>query len=187
MKRIVALTVFLTLTVPGAVLGQQASARPPKGSCEETLFELRLPQSVGKRKGPVRMKWEDVDKVLSSLTAKLQGRDCTFTFGQLFEVKTKKGEEVLFPISNLVVKTVPEASLQGLQVFDFEGKPLGLYDSRVPHERSGGGYALRAYTLFSFQYKNPDGEYESVGGRLIHDDFFVKWSDLRDKAAVSTK
>ncbi len=184
--RIVSLLVLLSLVMTPFAAGQTA-VRPEKGSCEELTAQYKLPKEVGKRKGPDRLKWEEVDKILSGIRQDLQGRECQFTFSALFQVKPKKDQVVYFPLTNNVLKTVPENALQGLQVFGVEGKPLGQYDSRVPHEKSGGGLAKRSYTLFSFQFKNPNGEFEAVGGRLLLDDYLVKWDDIKDKVAITTK
>jgi len=185
--RMISLLVLLSVWMTPFAAGQQTATPPEKGSCEELTVKYKLPKGVGKRNGPDRVKWEDVDRILTDMREGLQGRECQFTFGALFKVKAKKDQVVYFPLTNNVVRTVPEAALQGLQVFNTEGEPLGQYDSRVPHEKSGGGLAKQSYTLFSFQFKNPSGEFESVGGRLLLDDFLVKWDDIKDKVAITTK
>ncbi len=185
--RIISLLVLLSLLATPFVAGQQTAAPPAKGSCEELTVKYKLPKEVGKRKGPDRLKWEGVDRVMTDIREDLQGRECQFTFSALFQVKPKKDRVIYFPLTNNVLRTVSEASLQGIQVFSVEGKPLGQYDSRVPHEKSGGGLAKKSYTLFSFQFKNPGGEFESVGGRLLLDDYLVKWDDIKDKVAITTR
>ena len=184
--RIVSLLFLLSVFMTASAAAQTA-APPEKGSCEELVAKYKLPKDVGKRKGPDRLKWEDVDKLLTGIREDLQGRECQFTFSQIFQVKPKKEQTVYFPLTNTVLKTVPETALQGVQVFGVEGTPLGQYDSRVPHEKRGHGLAKTSYTLFSFQFKNPNGEFQSVGGRLLLDDFLVKWNDIKDKVAITTK
>jgi len=181
------LVVLLSVLMTPFAAGQQMATPPEKGSCEELTVKYKLPKEVGKRKGPDRLKWEDVDRTLTDIRENLQGRECQFTFSGLFHVKTKKDQVLYFPLTNNVLRTVSEGALQGLQVFSMEGKPLGQYDSRVPHEKSGGGLAKRSYTLFSFQFKSPNGEFESVGGRLLLDEYLVKWDDIKDKVAITTK
>jgi len=178
---------MLSLLMAGTVVwGAQAGYKPEPGSCEEVTFQMKLPKEIGKRKNPTRLKWEDVDKILSRLREELRGRDCQFTFGALFNVKAKKDETVFFPLTNNVLRTVPESTFQGLQVFNLEGEPIGLYEGRVLHEKSGRGLVKKSYSLFSFQYKNAEGEFESVGGRLLLDEYLVKWDDIKDKTAVTT-
>ncbi|MFB3906387.1 MAG: hypothetical protein ACE15E_23330 [Acidobacteriota bacterium] len=184
--RTISFFVLVSLLITPFAAGQQTAA-PPKGSCEELTFKYKLPKEVGKRKRPDRLKWEDVDKILTGIREDLQGRECDFTFSALFRVEPKKDQVIYFPLTNNVLRTVPEGVLRGLQVFNMEARPLGQYDSRVPHERSGGGLAKKSYTLFSFQFKNPDGEYESVGGRLLLDEFLVKWDDIKEKVAITTR
>ncbi len=183
----ISLLILLGVVMTPFAAGQQMATPPERGSCEELTVKYKLPKEVGKRKGPDRLKWEDVDRILTAMREDLQGRECQFTFGALFKVKSKKDQVVYFPLTNNVVRTVPETALQGLQVFNMEGKPLGQYDSRVPHEKSGGALAKKSYTLFSFQFKNPNGEFESVGGRLLLDEYLVKWDDIKDKVAITTK
>jgi len=183
----ISLLVLMSLVLTAQAAGQQMATRPEKGSCEELTLKYKLPKDVGKRKGPDRLKWEDVDKLLTGMREELPGRECQFTFGALFQVKPKKDRPLYFPLTNNVIRTVPENALEGVQVYDLEGKPLGRYDSRVPHEKSGGGLAKKSYTLFSFQFKNPSGEFESVGGRLLLDEFLIKWDDIKDKVAITTR
>jgi hypothetical protein len=185
--RMTLLVILLSVLLTPLAAGQQMATPPEKGSCEELTVKYKLPKEIGKRKGPDRLKWEDVDRILTGLREDLQGRECQFTFSSLFRVKSKKEQVIYFPLSNNVLRTVPEGSLEGVQVFNMEGKPLGLYDSRVPHEKSGGGLAKKSYTLFSFQFKNAKGEYESIGGRLLLDEFLVKWDDIKDKVAITTR
>ncbi len=185
--RMVPFVVLTSLLMTPFAAGQQMATPPEKGSCEELTVKYKLPKEVGKRKGPDRLKWEDVDRILTNIREGLQGRECQFTFRALFQVKPKKEQIVYFPLTNNVLRTVPEGSLHGVQVLSMEGKPLGQYDSRVPHEKSGGTLAKKSYTLFSFQFKNPSGEFESVGGRLLLDEYLVKWDDIKDKVAVTTK
>lgn len=185
--RMTAFVILASLLMTSFAAGQQTATPPEKGSCEELTVKNKLPKEVGKRKGPDRLKWEEVDRILTNLHEGLQGRACQFTFSALFQVKSKKEQVVYFPLTNNVLRTVPEGSLHGVQVHSMEGKPLGQYDSRVPHEKSGNALAKRSYTLFSFQFKNPSGEFESVGGRLLLDEYLVKWDDVKDKVAITTQ
>jgi len=164
-------------------LDQLALASESQASdCSNLLSEQKLPAAFKTRKNAVRAQWEQVDKVLVTVSEAIGGKDCALRFDQLFTAKT---DDLLFPITHVVMKHVPEEALRGLNVYDSSGAPVGEYEGRVPHERSGGLYAQSgSVTLYSFQYRK-DGEMHSLGRRLLKDDYFVRWSDLKTRIALS--
>jgi len=152
-------------------------------SCEEVVADLKLPKKMKTRGKPKVAKWEDVDEMLSKLSEGFNGTDCQLTFGEIFR---HKDEEVYFPLTNSAVRIAPEEAFIGLMVFSKEGFELGSYVGRVKYERSGGLYARKSYQLYYFQYKDSAGKMQSVGNRLLLDDFVVKWPDLVDRVAVKS-
>ena len=106
---------------------------------------------------------------------------CKLKFEEIF--RTDK-EELYIPLTNNLVRVVPETILEGLPVFNQSGERLGEYDSRVRYQRSGGLYATDSYTLYYFQYKDPEGDVESSGNHLLLDDYLVPWSDLSERIAL---
>jgi hypothetical protein len=184
MKRVV-VTLVLLLTAPVLIVSaEEAQSGPPNKPCEDLTLALGLPRPVGRLKAPLRVKCEDVDKMFAKLNERMQGHVCRLRFDQIFEVKQKKTEAVLFPITLRVIRTTPELSLKGLQVFNSEGTVIGVFESRVPREISGSGYAKIAYTIYALQYKNPEGEFVSTGAELLRDNYFLKWDDIKDKVAL---
>lgn len=152
--------------------------------CQSTAIEMKLPRKL-KTKGKPRMaRWEQVDKTLNDLSARLQGVSCSFTFGQIFE---NGREDVLFPLTNSVVRIAPEPTFNGLTVVTREGNELGPYEGRVRYERSGGLYARQSYALYHFQYRGSDSQIHAVGSRLLLDEFGVRWVDLRNRTAIDTR
>ena len=156
----------------------------PAQDCQSILQEFKLPRKLKTRGKPKVLKWQDVDKTLNDVDRALQGKTCTFTFDQLF---TTKNEEAYFPLTNSVVRLVPEESLIDARVFAKEGDELGKYAGRARYERSGGLYARESYIVFYFQYEDARGELQSVGTDLLFDSFTVPWSELRGLVALSTK
>lgn len=156
----------------------------PAIDCQSVSLDLKLPLKLKTRGKPSRARWEQVDKVMTSLHQRLKGEGCEFTFDQIF--KSKK-TELYFPLTNNVLRTVPEASLKGLSVFNQAGELLGRYENRVTYERSGGLYAKNSYTLYYFQFMDQRREIQSSGHRLLLDDFLVKWGDLAKKISLSTQ
>jgi hypothetical protein len=152
--------------------------------CQSVATELKLPRKLKTRGKPRMAKWEDIDKTVNALADRLQGAACRFTFGQVF---TSGREDILFPLTNSVVRIAPENALNGLTVVTREGNELGPYEGRVRYDRSGGLYAQRSYSLFHFQYRGPDSQMHAVGSRLLLDDFGVNWAELKDRAAIDTR
>lgn len=152
--------------------------------CQDIVLEMKLPKKLKTRGKPRMARWEIVDRTLNDLAQRLQGRSCRFTFGQIFE---NGRDDVLFPLTNTVVRIVPEASLSGLTVITREGHELGPYEGRVRFDRSGGLYALDKYSLYYFQYRGSDSQVHAAGTRLLLDDFGVRWAELRDRAALDTR
>lgn len=149
--------------------------------CTNLLSGQKLPAELKTRKKALRARWEQVDKVLVTAGEAVNGKQCAVRFDQLF---TSKTDDLLFPVTHVVMKHVPEEVLQGLNVYDSAGELVGQYEGRVPHERSGGLYGTsRSVTLYSFQYRK-DGELHSLGRRLLKDDYFVRWSDIKTRAAL---
>ncbi len=150
-------------------------------SCAELVADLKLPKKMKTRGKPKIAKWEDVDKMLSELSERFDGTDCKLTFGEIFR---HKDEKVYFPLTNTAIRIAPEEAFTGLVVFAKEGFELGPYVGRVRYERSGGLYARKSYQLYYFQYRDSDQKNQSVGNRLLLDEFVVKWPDLLDRVAV---
>jgi len=173
-----AVVVCLFLSAAGP-LGLTLTLRA--GDCSNLLSDQKLPVELKTRKKALRAQWEQVDKVLVTTGEAIKGKECTVRFDELF---TSKTGEVLFPITHVVMKHVPEQVLAGLNVYDSAGEMVGQYEGRVPHERSGGLYGQsRSITLYSFQYRK-DGELHSLGRRLLKDDYFVRWSDIKSQTAL---
>ena len=152
--------------------------------CGSLLQDMKLPEKVGTQGKPRMIKWEEVDKVLNDVAKKLQGKACSFTFGQLFRTKH---EDALFPLTNSVMRIVPENTFEGMMVRTRSGDELGEFGGRYRFDRSGGGYALSHYSLVSFQYRDAEGGFHTVGTDLLMDQYGVAWEKLQKKIAISTQ
>ena len=155
-----------------------------RDSCGSVAQEAKLPVKLKTQGKPSRARWDQVDKVMTSLGKRLQGIDCEWIFGEIFRTGKK---ELYFPVTNNLVRQVPEGVLAGLQIFDQEGESIGEYEGRIAYERSAGLYIKEGYTLYYFQFKNNEGELQSTGNRLLLDKFLVRWDDLKGRRAISTR
>lgn len=152
-------------------------------TCVEVLRERKLPVKF-KTRGSLKMaRWEQVDEVLTGLSEDLQHMRCEVKFEEIFRTDR---EELYIPLTNNLVRVVPETNLRGVPVFNQSGEQLGEYDHRVAYQRSGGLYASGTYTIYYFQYKDNEGEVESSGTHLLLDEFLARWSDLSERVALNT-
>ncbi len=181
MKRTVVFLFWLSFC--GLALAQFSSLTHGQEACAAVLEGKDLPTKF-KTRGPLqRARWEQIDEVLTGLREDLQGIDCEIKFQEIF--RTDK-EELYIPLTNNMVRLVPETTLKGLPIFDQSGARLGEYENRASYNRSGGLYRAESYTLFFFQFKDTQGELQSSGNHLLLDDFLVPWSDLAERVAMES-
>jgi len=181
MKRTIAVTFLLGFC--GLALAQDSSFPHGQEACVTVLEGKSFPTKF-KTRGPLqRARWEQIDEVLTGLREDLRGIDCEIKFQEIF--RTDK-EELYIPLTNNLVRLVPEATLKGLPIFDQSGERLGEYENRVSYNRSGGLYSVESYTLFYFQFKDTQGELQSSGNHLLLDNFLVPWNDLAERVAMES-
>ena len=161
--------------------GMEAGAARPE--CESILPGLKVPAKLKTRGKPKRARWENVDKVVTRVREAVEDQDCSLTLEQLFRVRR---QEIFFPLTNNLLRTIPEESLEGVSVYSSDGERLGEFSNTVPYHRSGGLYAVRGYTLHYFQYQDEEGGLHSSGTDLLLDNFLLKWSEIKDRVVIST-
>jgi hypothetical protein len=95
----------------------------------------------------------------------------TLPFDKVFLVKES---EVLLPLSNSILKALPEDSLMNLPVYDKSGKQIGTFAGSYTFEKVGeiSGNKQR-HALF--QYTDANGKICSSSDRLLLDSFGVPW------------
>ena len=151
--------------------------------CESILPGLKVPAMLKTRGKPKRGRWENVDKVVTRVREAVEETECSLTLAQLFRVRR---QEIFFPLTNNLLRTIPEESLEGVSVYSSDGERLGEFSNIVPYHRSGGLYAVKGYTLHYFQYKDEEGGLHSSGTDLLLDNFLLKWNDIKDRVLIST-
>lgn len=115
---------------------------------------------------------------------KVELRNRLASNGILFSDLFQMDEDSFLPLTNSVLKLAPESSLEGLSVFAKSGESLGTFAGKTRYERSGGLYSARSYSLITFQYKTPNGEFRSAGNDNLLDNFLVRWKDVKDRPAL---
>ncbi len=176
----------------GTVLSQTGPVAPAAGDpAARPAFLKQFPPKKIKVRGPQHLlRFEDIDRRIADVAAWMEqrqtalpdpeapkGTPATVSFAELFQpVRT----DALFPLTNSVVRWVPESSLAGLTVFDGTGTPMGSFSNKYPFTRSG----AQSYTLWFFQYQASDGHLRRTGPDLLLDRFSVRWLDIADKPCL---
>jgi hypothetical protein len=175
---------LLTFLWSGSVPAQSLDASDLNEFCVELAKRTKLPVKLSTQGKVQRAKWDKVDEVLSRLDQGRQEKPCQLTFEQIFRTDR---EDLFLPITNTIVRVVPESTLIGVSVFDQEGVLLGEYQGRTTYSRKGNLYAVDSYVLYYFQFKDTEGELQSSGTQLLLDTFLMKWSEVRDRQAIGPR
>ena len=168
------------LMVP--VWAQPGPAGASQEACTRLLQQNKLPLELKTRGRPRRARWEQIDRVLTELSADPQGRGCGFTFSQIFR---SDREEIFIPVTNNLVRVAPEETLRGIALYHQSGELVGEYSGRVSYSRKGGLYRTQSYTLYHFQFRDTQGELQSTGTHLLLDHYLARWQDLQDRLAIA--
>lgn len=180
-RETVGLLLLGSLCMP--ILGQNSLPTTPTQPCLSALEERKLPIKLKTRGRVQTARWEQVDEVLAGLDRDTKTLECEFRFNDLFEVDR---QDIYFPLTNNVVRTVPESSLVGLSVFNPSEELLGEYVSRVRYTRTGGLEKTDTYTLFYFQYQDSEGAIHTSGSQLLLDSYLVRWMDIAEHSAFQS-
>gem|GEM_PF-887589 len=184
-----------------------ASAQSNDSLVRELLLGPPLPAKIKSRSRIAR--WEQVDEVLNlrlapkteGLPEKMKAKAPPGSLGDMFSEKYEMrkllssngilfmdlfsvGENDFFPLTNSVLKFVPESSLEGESVYDKSGQVLGTFAGKSRYERSGGLHSTAGYRLVTFQYKTPQGEFRSAGHDNLLDSYAVLWSRIKQRPAL---
>ncbi|MGH9339237.1 MAG: hypothetical protein ACRD1R_06565 [Acidobacteriota bacterium] len=179
MERLIVL-ILLIFGLGGTSLGRLACVSEIKG--------LKLPVEVKTDGNPPVARWAQVDETLTRLRESLPASDCQVTFGEIFRTDKR---DLYIPLTNNLIRTVPEETLKDLTIYNTEAEELGHFANRVVFERSGGGYALSSYKLYYFQFRDQSGKLQSSGNRQFIDMatgdplFLIKWEELKERTAIS--
>lgn len=176
----------------GMALAQAVQATPPAGDpAVRPAVRQQFPPKKIKARGPQHiLRFEDIDRRLADVVTWMeqrqtalpdpeapQGTPVSMSFAELFQPARS---DALFPLTNSVVRWVPESSLAGLTVFDGTGTPMGSFSNKYPYTRSG----AQSYTLWFFQYQASDGHLRRTGPDLLLDRFSVRWLDVAGKPCL---
>jgi hypothetical protein len=102
-------------------------------------------------------------------------------YDKVFLVKEKEADQALLPLSNSLLKFLPEKSLAEFAVYNKTGDLLGVFLDAYSFERSGGLEILTGYRMVSFQYTDLHGNAQAPGERFLVDSYGVPWRDARQK------
>jgi len=116
-----------------------------------------------------------VEKLAAAVESALRER--ALSYDKVFRVKEKEANEALLPLSNSLLKFLPEKSLADLAVYNQKGDLLGVFAGTYSFERSGGLEILTGYQIVNFQYTDSHGDAQTPGERFLLDSYGVPWRD----------
>lgn len=99
------------------------------------------------------------------------------SYDKIFLVKEKEEGVALLPLSNSLLKFLPENSLEDLAVYGKNGDLLGIFTGTYSFERSGGLELLTGYSMTHFQYTDLRGNMQAPSERFLLDSYGVPWRD----------
>ena len=133
-----------------------------------------------------RVEWEKVSRklqkiqeegryrrteVFNAVEASLTARTLPFN-----EVFTVKNEQALLPLTNSILRALPEDSLLNLPVYDRSGKQIGTFSGSYTFEKMGQiSGNLQRHSLF--QYTDKNGKMHSSTDKLLLDSFGLPWKE----------
>ncbi|MDM7994160.1 MAG: hypothetical protein QUT30_00600 [Acidobacteriota bacterium] len=117
-------------------------------------------------------RYQKVD-MTSAIEASLKAH--ALPFDKVFLVKNEKA---LLPLSNSILRSLPEESLLNLPVYDKEGKQVGTFAGGYTYEKMGAiSGNIQRHSLF--QYTDSNGKMHSSSDRLLLDSYGVPWKDAK--------
>lgn len=134
---------------------------------------------------PIRVKgragilpYEQIDRQLARYRQWLADRPATaepadLRFQDLFHPSR---ESAWLPLTNSLLRQLSGAALDGVEVHDQSGRPLGRFAGTYLYTHAG----ERTFQLTCFQYTTPSGQVRRSGSDLLLDRFLVRWADVRD-------
>ena len=103
------------------------------------------------------------------------------SYDNVFRVREKEAGAALLPLSNSLLKFLPENSLAEFTVYNKTGDLLGVFIGAYAFERSGGLEILTGYRMVYFQYTDLYGTAQTPGERFLLDSYGVPWRDARQR------
>ncbi len=170
------LSIMMLACAPTGFSGNDCSAR---------LSDLGLPLRVKISGKPRTAKWGRVNKIMGEYLIEsdvLQG--CQLFFEHVFYPVR---EDAYFPVLYNLLRTVPEDSLKGAEVYAQEGTFLGHFSNIVVFEKRGASNIDTYY----FQFRDQTGTLQPAGKDSLIDiprvkpRFLMKWKDIKGRILLS--
>jgi len=100
------------------------------------------------------------------------------SYDKVFSVNRKEEATALLPISNSLLKFLPEKSLVDLTVYRKNGELLGTFIGAYPFDRGGGLTYMTEYRMMNFQYTDLRGDAQAPTETFLRDSYGVPWRDV---------
>lgn len=103
------------------------------------------------------------------------------SYDKVFRVIKKNEDRALLPLSNSLLKFLPENSLADLPVYSKKGELFGSFIGTYSSERTGDLLVLGGYRMVNFQYTDIKGEAQAPTDRFLIDSYGVPWKDAKSQ------
>jgi hypothetical protein len=113
-----------------------------------------------------------VDLIETSLSSK------TIPYDRVFDIRE---ENAFLPLSNSLLKFLPDGSFDGMPVYSSEGELLGMFAGVYSYEKRGGLSSADSFQLIYFQYVDFDGKVHTPSERFLLDSYAVPWKEAMYK------
>jgi len=134
-----------------------------------------------------RVDWEDLTRQLEKIReeGRFQSMDIFYAaessltaqaipYDKVFLVKEPKA---LLPLSNSLLKFLPDDSLLNLPVFDNSGERIGTFSGVYRFDKGGGLIAATCSRKSISQYTDLKGNIQVPTDKLLLDSFGIPWKD----------
>jgi hypothetical protein len=113
-----------------------------------------------------------VDIVESSLSKQ------AIAYYRVFDIRE---ERALLPLSNSLLKFLPEGSFDGMPVHSGDGELLGAFSGIFSYEKRGGLSSAESFEMRYFQYTDFKGTIHTPPERFLLDLYAVPWKEAMYK------
>ncbi len=153
-----------------------------EADCSARLTELGFPLRVKTSGKPRAAKWGRVNKIMGEYLIEsdfLQG--CRLSFEQVF---APAREDSYFPVLENILRTVPQDSLAGAEVYAPDGSLLGHFSNVVVFEKNN-------FNTYYFQFRDRTDTLQAAGRNSMIDMsrakplFLFKWKEIKARTLFS--
>ncbi|HSW39296.1 MAG TPA: hypothetical protein VLL97_07380 [Acidobacteriota bacterium] len=141
-----------------------ANNRVDWDSLSKSIQEIRLRHGL--------QEFDMIDMVETSLSRH------AIPYNRILDIRD---ERALVPLSNSLLKFLPEGSFDDMPVYSREGELLGTFSGIYSFEKRGGLSSAESFQMKYFQYTDFKGNIHTPAERFLLDSYAVPWKEAMYK------